>query len=97
MMNTDHQSKPSRSAPATSGPSADMPPPSADQRAIDLVRPGPDQSAVISASVVGYARPAETPPSTRAPKRTTSDQANAASRLAGMESAMPRSSRSFRP
>ena len=41
MMNTDHQSKPSSSAPATSGPSAEMPPPSADHRAIDLVRVGP--------------------------------------------------------
>ena len=30
-----------------------MPPPSADQSAIDLVRSCPDQSAVISASVVG--------------------------------------------
>ena len=52
-MKTDHQSKPSSSAPATSGPSAEMPPPSADQSAIDLVRSAPDQSAVISASVVG--------------------------------------------
>ncbi len=52
-MKTDHQSKPSSSAPATSGPSAEMPPPRALQSAIDLVRSAPDQSAVISASVVG--------------------------------------------
>ena len=36
-----------------SGPSAAMPPPIADQSAIDRVRPGPAQSAVISARVVG--------------------------------------------
>ena len=30
-----------------------MPPPIADQSAIDFVRPGPDHSAAISASVVG--------------------------------------------
>ena len=30
-----------------------MPPPSADQSAIDFVRAGPDHNAVISASVVG--------------------------------------------
>ena len=40
-------------APATSGPSEAMPPPSADHSAIAFVRPGPDHSAVISASVVG--------------------------------------------
>ena len=47
-----HQKLSSRS-PATSGPSAEIAPPSADQRAIDFVRPGPLHSAVISASVVG--------------------------------------------
>ena len=52
-MKTDHQANPSKSAPASSGPSADMPPPSALHSAIDFVRSGPDQSAVISASVVG--------------------------------------------
>ena len=36
-----------------SGPSAAMPPPSADQRAIAFVRGCPAQSAVMSASVVG--------------------------------------------
>ena len=39
--------------PSDSGPSEAIAPPIADQRAIDLVRAGPDQSAVISASVVG--------------------------------------------
>ena len=43
----------SSSAPETSGPSAAIAPPMADHSAIDFVRPGPDQSAVISASVVG--------------------------------------------
>ena len=52
--------------PETSGPSAAIAPPSADQSAIDFVRPGPDHSAVISASVVGYAMPAASPPPTRA-------------------------------
>ena len=51
--NTDPQSKCSSSAPDTSGPSAAMPPPSADQSAIAFVRDAPDQSAVISARVVG--------------------------------------------
>ena len=50
---TDPHSKCSSRTPARSGPSRDRPPPSADQSAIDFVRPGPDQSAVISASVVG--------------------------------------------
>ena len=53
MMKTEPHSNPSSSAPATSGPSAETPPPSADQSAIALVRSCPDQSAVISASVVG--------------------------------------------
>ncbi len=52
-MNTEPHANPSSRAPESSGPSADMPPPSADQSAIDLVRCGPDQSAVISARVVG--------------------------------------------
>ena len=68
-----------------------------DQSAIDFVRPGPAQRAVIRASVVGYAIPAESPPSTRAPKRTSSDGAQAASRHAGIDSAMPRTSISLRP
>ena len=47
-----HQNS-SRSMPAMSGPRAAMPPPIADQSAIARVRPGPAQSAVISARVVG--------------------------------------------
>ena len=68
-----------------------------DQSAIDFVRAGPDQSAVISASVVGNAMPAESPPSSRAAKRTSAEPAHAASRHAGIDSAMPRISISFRP
>jgi len=72
---TDPHQNLSSKAPATRGPSAAMPPPIADHSAIDLVRPGPDQSAAMRASVVGYAMPAETPPSTRAPKSTASEGA----------------------
>ena len=50
---TDPQSKCSRSAPEINGPRSAIPPPRADQSAIAFVRPGPDQSAVIRASVVG--------------------------------------------
>ena len=50
---TDPHSNSSSIAPATSGPSDAMAPPRADHSAIDFVRPGPDQSAAISASVVG--------------------------------------------
>ena len=57
--NTEPHQKCSSSAPAISGPSAEMPPPIADHSAIDLVRDCPDHSAVMSASVVGYAMPAE--------------------------------------
>ena len=53
MRNTDPHQKCSKRAPATSGPSAEMPPPNADQSAMDFVRAGPDHNAVISASVVG--------------------------------------------
>ena len=80
-----------------SGPSAAMPPPIADQSAIDFVRPGPDHRAAISASVVGYAIPAESPPTTRATKSTVSDGANAARREAGIDSTMPATSISLRP
>ena len=51
--NTEPHSNPVRSAPESSGPSAEMAPPSADQSAIDRVRAGPAHSAVIRASVVG--------------------------------------------
>ncbi len=74
-----------------------MPPPRADQRAIDFVRPGPDHRAVISARVVGYAIPAEIPPTTRATKSTVSDGANPASRDAGMDRSIPRTIISLRP
>src|SRR3954470_21272961 len=94
---TEPQSNCSSSAPATSGPSDAMAPPSADQSAIDFVRPGPDHSAAISASVVGYAIPADRPPMTRATNSTPSVGANAASRHAGTDSARPRSSISLRP
>ena len=48
--------------------------------------PGPDHSAVMSASVVGYAMPAERPPTSRATNSTTSVGAHAATRHAGTES-----------
>src|SRR5208337_224130 len=48
------------------GPSRAVAPPMPDHSAIALVRAGPDQSAVISSSVVGKAMPAATPPSKRA-------------------------------
>ncbi len=67
---TDPHSNSVSSAPATSGPSAAIAPPSADHSAIDFVRAGPDHSAVISASVVGYAMPAASPPPTRATNST---------------------------
>ena len=50
---TDPHQKCSSSAPAVSGPSAEMAPPRADHRAIDLVRAGPAHSAVMRARVVG--------------------------------------------
>ena len=52
-MKTEPHSNPSSRAPAKSGPRAETLPPSADQSAIGLVRACTDQSAVISASVVG--------------------------------------------
>ena len=50
---TEPQLKYWSSSPARTGPSMAVPPPSADHRAIDRVRAGPDHSAVIRASVVG--------------------------------------------
>ena len=96
-MKTDPQSNCSSSAPESSGPSAAIAPPIPDQSAIDLVRSGPDQSAVISARVVGNAIPAASPPITRATNRTSIDGARAASRQAGIESAIPPTSISLRP
>ena len=83
--------------PAQSGPTAAMAPPTADHRAMARVRGGPDQSAVISASVVGYAIPAARPPNTRAAKSTVSDGANAANSEAGMARPVPSTSMSLRP
>ena len=68
-----------------------------DHSAIAFVRPGPDQSAVIRASVVGYAMPAESPPRRRARKRTSSVGAQAASRQAGIDSAMPEDQHQLAP
>ena len=95
--NTEPHQKCSRSAPAISGPRAEMPPPIADQSAIDLVRDCPDQSAVMSASVVGKAMPAESPPRTRAAASTPSVGAYAASRHAGIDSSTPPISIILRP
>jgi hypothetical protein len=51
--NTEPHQNVVNSTPATNGPRAEMAPPSADHSAIDLVRPAPVHSAVISDSVVG--------------------------------------------
>ena len=91
-----HQKCSSRS-PDSSGPSEAMAAPMPDHRAIERVRPGPDQSAVIRASVVGKAMPAERPPPTRATNSTCSLGDQAASTLKGMASAVPMSSISLRP
>ena len=50
---TDPQTNRSSSRPAMSGPIAAIAPPVADQSAIECVLDGPDQSAAISANVVG--------------------------------------------
>ena len=65
--------------------------------AIDFVRAGPDQRAVINARVVGYASPAETPPTTRATNSTVSDGAKPATIEAGMDRLIPRTIMSLRP
>ena len=94
---TEPQSNCSSSAPESSGPSDAIAPPIADQSAIERVRAAPDQSAVISASVVGKAMPAATPPASRATKRTPSEGAKPASREAGIVSPMPSISINLRP
>ena len=94
---TDPHQKCSSMVPAASGPSAEMAPPKADHSAIDRVRAGPDHSAVINASVVGKAIPADNPPKIRARTSTPSVGANAASRHAGTDSVTPRISMSLRP
>ena len=50
---TEPHAKYSSRKPERSGPSIATPPPRADHIAMDRVRAGPDQSAVMSASVVG--------------------------------------------
>ena len=50
---TEPHQKCSNRAPESTGPSEEMAPPMPDHSAIAFVRPGPDQSAVIRASVVG--------------------------------------------
>ena len=87
----------SRNSPDTSGPSAAIAPPRADQRAMDRVRFWPDHSAVMRASVVGNAIPAARPPTTRAPTRNQMSGAHAASMEAGMAIAVPMRSSSLRP
>src|SRR3954453_17107541 len=79
------------------GPSAATAPPTPDHNAMDLVRVGPDQSAVINARVVGYAMPAARPPPTRATKSTVSLGAHAASSDIGIASTVPPTSISWRP
>ena len=97
MRNTDPQSNFRSSAPASRGPSAADAPPIPDHNAIDLVLPGPDQSAVISARVVGKAMPAAIPPPTRARKSMSAEGANAASSEKGIASAVPSTSIFLRP
>ena len=74
-----------------------MAPPSPDHNAIDFVRPGPDHSAVMSASVVGNAMPAASPPPSRAMNNTESVGAHAARRLMGIARAVPINSIALRP
>lgn len=87
----------SSSAPADSGPSAAMAPPMPDHSAMALVRRGPAHSAVTRASVVGKARPADTPPARRATASTPTDGAQAASTEAGTASTTPSTSIYLRP
>ena len=68
-----------------------------DHSAIAFVRAGPDHSAVISASVVGKAIPAASPPKMRAPIRIPTLEAVAARIDAGIESSVPSTSISLRP
>ncbi len=62
-----------------------------------LVRLPPLHSAVMSASVVGKAIPAATPPPSRARASTSIDGAHAATRLAGTDRAMPSMTICLRP
>ena len=56
---TEPHQKSSRRSPDRSGPSEEIAPPMPDHNAIDLVLAGPLHNAVISASVVGNAMPAD--------------------------------------
>src|SRR6516162_5445460 len=94
---TEPHQKFSSNTPATSGPRAARALPMPDHRAMDRVRAGPDHNAVTSARVVGYAIPADSPPTSRAAIRTPTDGAKAASRQAGTDNTMPPASRSLRP
>ncbi len=87
--NTEPHGKTWSSEPDTSGPSTAEPVPSADHRAMALVRAGPDHSTVIRASVVGKVRPAPSPPMTRAAIRTSVEGAMPATREAGIASDIP--------
>src|SRR5262249_38156442 len=88
--NTEPHQKCSSSPPATSGPSAAIAPPNADHSAIAFVRASPGaHSAVMSARVVGYAIPADSPPMKRARTSTPMLGAYAARRHAGTESTTP--------
>jgi len=68
-----------------------------DHRAIAFVRAGPDHSAVTSASVVGKAIPAASPPKMRAPTRMPALEAVAARIEAGIARNVPSTSISLRP
>ncbi len=95
--NTEPHSNPVSSAPASSGPNADIAPPRPDQSAMARVRCGPDHSGVISARVVGKAMPAARPPASRESTSVSTEPDSAAAREAGIASAVPSSSIRFRP
>src|SRR5215510_13709904 len=69
---TDPHQYRSSSHPESRGPSDEIAPPRPDHRAIEWVRAAPVHKAVISASVVGYAIPADNPPKIRAAMSTSS-------------------------
>ncbi len=83
--------------PAARGPSTANAAPMPDHSAIARVRAGPTQSAEIRARVVGKAMPAQSPPPSRATKRTSVDGAHAATRLNGIVAPVPMSSIRRRP
>ena len=97
MRKTEPHQNFSSMAPAASGPSAAIAPPTPDHSAIERVRPGPDHSAVMRARVVGKAMPAARPPKSRAAPRTTRFGAHAAAIEAGTASEVPSTSIILRP